>query len=205
LLACRHDWIFRGMAPGSTGFNSAAWEPGSSTTEPPPMPQQQEAMSTTKLGKTLPTFPVDTPATAVAAKVTGNLAEIAEPDDWTSSTRAYIEAPASANTNRLERVALVAEAPQAPAQTHDAAAALREAWQQPAFSYETIKRDAWTAVYLAAPEAASQPLLAAAYDVAARIPQGIGARISAQTTAQLVLALLTRNLKPSRAAPSKTV
>jgi hypothetical protein len=123
---------------------------------PPPMPQPA------------PTSTAAPDAVAVAAKVTGNLAEIAEPDDWTSSTRAYIEAPASANTNRLERVALVAEAPQAPAPPPEPAAALREAWQQPAFSYETIKRDAWTAVYLAAPEAASPALLTAAYNAAGR-------------------------------------
>jgi hypothetical protein len=136
--------------------------------DPHPTPQQQEAMSTTNLGKTLPNSAVDTPATAAAAKVTGNLAE-AEPDDR-SLTREFVERgiwDAPANTNRVERVALVAEAaPQAPAP--EPAAALREAWQQPAFSYATIKHDAWTAVYLAAPENASQPLLAAAYDAAGR-------------------------------------
>src|SRR5262249_35829067 len=89
------------------------------------------------------------------------------PDDW-SPTRAYIEAPAidAANTNRVERVALVAEAPQATAP--EPAAALREAWQQPAFSLDSIRADPWTAVYLPAPANASQALLNAAYTAAGR-------------------------------------
>jgi hypothetical protein len=43
-----------------------------------------------------------------------------------------------------------------------------EAWQQPAFSYDTIKSDPWTAVYLAIPENASPVLLNVAYNAAAR-------------------------------------
>jgi Ti-type conjugative transfer relaxase TraA len=49
----------------------------------------------------------------------------------------------------------------------------RLAWQQPAFSYETIKRDPWTAVDLAAPENASPTLLSAAYDAAARCIEAV--------------------------------
>jgi hypothetical protein len=48
------------------------------------------------------------------------------------------------------------------------AAEARAAWRQSAFSYDTIKADPWTAVYLAVPENASSALLNVAYNAAGR-------------------------------------
>jgi hypothetical protein len=70
------------------------------------------------------------------------------------------------------RLELAAEARQTP----EAAAILRQAWQQPAFSYETIKADPWTAVYLAVPENASSALLNVAYNAAGRCIEALGSR-----------------------------
>jgi hypothetical protein len=55
----------------------------------------------------------------------------------------------------------------------DTAAKVREAWQQPAFSLDSIRADPWTAVYLPAPENASQTLLNAAYNAAGRCIEAI--------------------------------
>jgi hypothetical protein len=81
------------------------------------------------------------------------------------------ETIAASNPAEIER--LVAAIPEEQriiftAQTPEAEAPRREAWQQPAFNYDTIKADPWTAVYLAAPENASPALLNAAYNAAAR-------------------------------------
>jgi hypothetical protein len=58
----------------------------------------------------------------------------------------------------------------------EAAAKVREAWQQPAFSLDSIRADPWTAVYLATPENASPILLNEAYNAAGRCIEAVDYR-----------------------------
>jgi hypothetical protein len=135
-------------------------------------PRKDQTMQTPQDQPQNPRFEAEPEPVAAALPVSGNLAELPqpdEPDNW-SPSRAFID---TANTNQPERIALVAEAPQ-PSPAPEPAA---QAWQQPAFSFETIKADAWTAVYLSAPENASPALLNEAYNATARciefLDQGI--------------------------------
>jgi Ti-type conjugative transfer relaxase TraA len=103
---------------------------------------------------------LDIPADA-SAELLGTIAETAQDLRIHAEERAAV-AVSSEETEYWHDLGLKADQrfDQAFVRSHEAAA--REAWQQPAFSHETIRADAWTAVYLPIPQEADAALLTAA-------------------------------------------